>query len=134
MGRLLYLFSIISVAGVALLAEMYEVRTRLHKYARLLCTIVIICLVFSFGDAVAHQYTIWGYGYQHSLHTRFLGVEVETILFAVLTGLAVAIPTLVWAEDVDKHRSFFAGIRPRKITKPKNTIKKRPTKSRNRKR
>jgi hypothetical protein len=112
MGHLLYFLSILIIGGLGMSPAICFARRDIYKYRRLIYIVAAIFLVGSLTDTVAHRWGVWGYGFKQTLHTRWLGVEVETIVFCVVTGLAVTLAAILWADDVDNNRSFLDRFKP----------------------
>jgi hypothetical protein len=111
MGRLLYLFTILIFVGGVLTIEVSVARGRVRKYSRLLLMVFILGIIASLTDALARHWGVWEYSMLHTLHTQFLGVELESIIYTPGVALAITIPAILWADDLDAHISFLAGLK-----------------------
>ncbi len=67
-------------------------------------TIVVTILGTSPGEWTALAWRAWVYNPERTLHTTFLGAELETYLFTILVSLVVALATLLYARREDRRR------------------------------
>src|SRR6266446_333142 len=96
-----YVYIILIFAGTSFLLELLAWRY-LKRYWRHLAIVAVLSLAFSVVEAPALWLKAWQYNAAHVLNIRFLGAELETYLFALLTSLAVAAATLIMAGYQDE--------------------------------
>src|SRR3989338_1429967 len=68
-------------------------------------TLLITAIATSPGEWIALLWRTWTYNPDRTLHTTFLGAEVETYLFAALVSLVVSIATLLYSRREDRRRN-----------------------------
>lgn len=95
------------LAALLYLAALYTSRKNARlpsAYWKVIATVVAINLIFTGpGEWMALHWRTWTYNPERTLHTIFLGAEVETYLFTVLVTFVVVLATLVYARREDRR-------------------------------
>lgn len=66
----------------------------------------LITLAFTtVAEGAALSWNVWTYSPLQTLHTRFLGAEIETYLYIALVSLVVCLATVSYARHEDRDRS-----------------------------
>lgn len=101
MQRLSYLFLILFILGLLVMAEWYRNKRILKKYEVLLLILMSMGVMGSASEYFALKWSIWSFSVTKSLNLRF-GAELETYLYGVLAILLIAMITIVHATLLDR--------------------------------
>jgi len=107
-GNFSYLFLMIIFAGIPVLIE-FIFGFHLFKYFHkgIVKAVLISVAVTPFIEAVALMLGAWNYNPERNLHMIIISSPIETIIFAILIGLAVSFAVTIWTFYEDNGKPIF---------------------------
>lgn len=107
-GSYSYLVSIFMFAGAAVLVEWVFGFHLFKKHLRPILIAVAYSLVITpVGEAVALRWGNWVYSAEHTFDVFIFGAAVETYVFVVFVGVAVASIVVVWTFYEDQKKPLI---------------------------
>ncbi len=105
-GIFTYLITIFIFAGIAMLIEYIVCFRRLKKYIKVIGIILITGIIGTLiAESVALSWKIWVYSQNKTFGIYVFGAALETLIFTIFVGIAIASATLVWS-DYEEQKSL----------------------------
>lgn len=102
LGPFTYLVTTLIFTGIAILIEWTYSFQRLKGHVKVISAVVATGVIFALiSEPVALELRAWTYNPERTFDTFLFGSAVETVLYAILVGVAVASATLVWSDWED---------------------------------
>jgi lycopene cyclase domain-containing protein len=107
-GHYSYLLSTLIFAGGAIIIEFALAYDRLKRHIRIIGLMILLVLIYTpITETVAFHNHVWAYSPNKTFHYHFLGAEIESYLFTVLTTVAVTCAVLIWLEYEDNKQPII---------------------------
>lgn len=101
-GPFTYLVTTLIFTGIAILIEWTYSFRRLKGHVKVISAVVAAGVIFALiSEPVALKLRAWTYNPERTFDTFLFSSAVETVLYAILVGVAVASATLVWSDWED---------------------------------
>jgi hypothetical protein len=92
-----YLVTALIFTGIAIAIRLPEIRP-VKRYKKLILLLVVLGVAYTaIGESTALSQQIWTYNPLRTLNIHILGAEFETYVVSVISTVAVASGTLIWA-------------------------------------
>jgi lycopene cyclase domain-containing protein len=107
-GDLSYLTLMLIFAGIPAVVELvfgFHLFKSFHK--GIVKTVLIFVAIIPFIDEVALVLGAWNYNPERNLRLIIISSPIETIIFALLTGLAISFAVTAWTFYEDNGKPIF---------------------------
>lgn len=107
-GNLTYLFLMFIFAGIPVVVEFIFGYFLFKKYTKsTIISVLIFVIITPFIEKAALMLKAWDYNPQKYIGIVIISSPLETIIFAILTGLAVALAVTAWSFYEDNGKPIF---------------------------
>src|SRR5205823_541591 len=103
-----YLITVFIFAGGAVLIEYLMAFKTLWRFRRIVGLVVLIGIIgTAIAEPIALNWRLWQYNPERTFQIYILGAALETYLFTLFVGIAVASATLYWMYCEDRGQSII---------------------------